>query len=302
MIKHLKKLEAYLSINNPKKASKLSGIIKMAMVNQPNAEPEGWAVKWDHPDGTTSYFGLDEEGDIYAISSPYSEDRRFLGNEIGELADTVHFLITGGENQGVTWKQEHFLETARNKAYADYMDLAGFSSGSSEDESYEDAGGSVDVGGPSSGVTSARGREFLISKEGVRTEAYRDSPRFSIAVGNTYYPPGFRGNPNKVYVRDGDRITPAEAMEIFNKVIKEYEANVRNNVRVPIQQHQFDALVSLSYNLGPGAMRDIYAVINNKEGDAAIREIILSKNKNLPDILDGRRRQEADLYLKGIYP
>lgn len=77
--------------------------------------------------------------------------------------------------------------------------------------------------------------------EGLRLVAYLDSVGvWTIGYGDT--------GPDVV---KGLTITKEEAEERLRKRLVEFEGYVNTYVKVPIKQHQFDALVSLVYNIGP---------------------------------------------------
>ncbi len=77
--------------------------------------------------------------------------------------------------------------------------------------------------------------------EGLRLVAYLDSVGvWTIGYGDT--------GPDVV---KGLTITKEEAEKRLRKRLVEFEGYVNTYVKVPIKQHQFDALVSLVYNIGP---------------------------------------------------
>ena len=89
--------------------------------------------------------------------------------------------------------------------------------------------------------------EILIEKlkefEGLRREAYRDAAGvLTIGYGHT-------GKD----VREGDRITPYWAEQLLLLDLKTFEMAVRR-LKVARTQGQFDALVSLAFNLGIGRL------------------------------------------------
>lgn len=93
--------------------------------------------------------------------------------------------------------------------------------------------------------TSERGVEAIAGYEGVRLEAYPDpgtgGEPITIGVGHT-------GG-----VKLGDVITHEEAMRLLADDLCKAEGAVNNAVRVPVSQHEFDAMVSLCFNIGGGA-------------------------------------------------
>lgn len=77
--------------------------------------------------------------------------------------------------------------------------------------------------------------------EGLRLVAYLDSVGvWTIGYGDT--------GPDVV---KGLTITKEEAEKRLRKRLVEFEGYVNTYVNVPLKQHQFDALVSLVYNIGP---------------------------------------------------
>jgi lysozyme len=90
---------------------------------------------------------------------------------------------------------------------------------------------------------SAAGRALLIQREGFKTKAYKDTKGiWTIGVGHT----AAAGAPIPV---PGMTITRAQVDEILAKDLPHYERLVERNVRVPLTQGQFDALVSLAFNI-----------------------------------------------------
>jgi lysozyme len=90
---------------------------------------------------------------------------------------------------------------------------------------------------------SAAGRALLIQREGFKTKAYKDTKGiWTIGVGHT----AAAGAPIPV---PGMTISRAQVDEILAKDLPHYEQLVERNVRVPLTQGQFDALVSLAFNI-----------------------------------------------------
>jgi len=54
-------------------------------------------------------------------------------------------------------------------------------------------------------------------------------------------------------VHPGDTITPQKALERALTDIQGFEGAVKRCVKVPLYQHEYDAYISLSYNIGTGA-------------------------------------------------
>ena len=91
---------------------------------------------------------------------------------------------------------------------------------------------------------SPKGIAFIEQWEGLKLKAYRDSKGLpTIGIGTTRYPDGTK-------VKMGDSCTEAQAYEWFRFDIARFEAVVNRVIKIPLKQNQFDALVSLVYNIG----------------------------------------------------
>ena len=97
-------------------------------------------------------------------------------------------------------------------------------------------------------------------------------------------------------VKEGDLVTQQEAENLLAEDLKEFENYINDMVTVPLNQNQFDALVSWVFNLGPANLKasTMLKVINigNYEN---VPEQIKRWNKAGGKVLDGLiRRREAE--------
>lgn len=97
-------------------------------------------------------------------------------------------------------------------------------------------------------------------------------------------------------VRLGDRTTPVKALGRALTDIGKFEGALKNCVKVPLHQHEYDALVSLSYNIGAQAFCASTLVRKLNAGDyTGACEQILRWNKAGGRVVRGltlRRQQE----------
>ena len=101
-------------------------------------------------------------------------------------------------------------------------------------------------GGNPKNVSTA-GINLICSFEGLKLKAYDDGVGvWTIGFGTTIYPNGIK-------VKKGDTCTEAQAKAYMAHDLKKFESAVNSAVTVSINQNQFDALVSLAYNIGKGA-------------------------------------------------
>lgn len=142
--------------------------------------------------------------------------------------------------------------------------------------------------------TNCAGIALIKRFEGCRLEAYQDSVGvWTIGYGITSAT-GF-----KVY--KGQKITQEQADELLLKHLTTYERAVARNVRVPLTDNQFAALVSFTYNLGEGALKSSTLLKKLNKGDyqGASKEFgkwVKAGGKKLKGLVD-RREAERQLFL-----
>jgi lysozyme len=142
--------------------------------------------------------------------------------------------------------------------------------------------------------TSAKGIALIKEHEGKRLKAYLcPAGVWTIGYGHTTG----AGSPA---VREGMKITAAEADAILVRDLGIFERGVLNAVKVPLTQGQFDALVSFAFNCGIGALQKstLLRKLNAGNYDAVPAELMKwtrAGGKVLPGLVR-RRREEAALW------
>lgn len=100
-------------------------------------------------------------------------------------------------------------------------------------------------------------------------------------------------------------LSKEEALELKKKDIGRFESTIRGYVSAPLNQNQFDALVSLVYNIGSGNFRDstVLKRINNYDTPERIKEAWEWWNKDDGQFVQGlanRREAETELYFSSV--
>lgn len=137
----------------------------------------------------------------------------------------------------------------------------------------------------------AAGIAFLSEREGLRLKPYLDTKGIpTISIGCTYYADG-----RKVTMNDKP-LTKDEAINLFRTVVKHYELGVYSVTRDDINQNQFNALVSFTYNVGISGFKKstLLKRVNAKGSDDSIKAAFMMWTKNKE--LKGRREKEVILY------
>jgi len=103
------------------------------------------------------------------------------------------------------------------------------------------------------------GLDLIKEFEGFRNKAYQDSGGvWTIGWGTTKI--------NGVNVKSNDICTASEAELYLQIDAHQSEKLVDENVKVPLTQNQFDAMVSIIYNVGPGKPGIKSGIIKLKNG------------------------------------
>jgi len=149
-------------------------------------------------------------------------------------------------------------------------------------------------------TTSAAGRAAIATREGNKLTAYRDSVNIlTIGVGHT----SVAGPPKVV---EGMKITRAQSDEILSRDLKDVEKTINRLVKVDLTQNEFDALVSLVFNIGGGAFGKSTLLKKLNAGDhKGAADAFLSWDKAGGKTLPGltkRRKQERTQFLTASRP
>ena len=139
--------------------------------------------------------------------------------------------------------------------------------------------------------TSATGRKLIEQFEGLRLKAYHDQ-RGILTIGYGHTGPD---------VFENSEITQEEADQLLAIDLHRAELSVYNDVEAAIGQNQFDALVSLIYNIGGGAFKSSTVLHDLNQGEfqkAADAFLMWCKtNGQTNKGLLNRRQAERTLFL-----
>ena len=143
---------------------------------------------------------------------------------------------------------------------------------------------------------SNNGLSLIKSFEGVRLTAYKAVQTEKYwTIGYGHYGPD---------VKQNMKITQAQADAYLKSDVARFEKAVNENVKVPLNQNQFDALVSFTYNCGEGALQrsTLLELLNQGKYKEAADQFDLW-NKSSGKVLAGlvkRRAKEKELFLKDL--
>ena len=230
------------------------------------------------PNGTVKLNGVD----IPTILCHYDSYKLGLGSNHG---DVYHWFPKFGKCKNYTMEDVRADVTTLLNKYTSYEDEV------------------LNAEQTISGIrTSKNAINFIKSKEGFIKYAIWDYAQYSIGYGSRC---------NKNEYPNGITEAQAEAL-LLNIVAKEIEpavARLESKRSKKFKQNEWDALVSFTYNLSTVWMSDRYSVYNyvmlnksytNEEFKDCMCAWSNAGGKQLQGLLT-RRKEEADMYLKGVY-
>mgnify|MGYP000131378161 FL=1 len=135
------------------------------------------------------------------------------------------------------------------------------------------------------------GYSELHKREGLRTKPYLDTRGIpTISLGVTYYPNG-----RKVTMQDKP-LTIEEAERLGKVIADRFATEVTALIKSKVNQNQFNALVSIAYNIGINGFRtsSFLKLVNKNPNDPKIKDAIMLWTKNKE--LIGRRKSEVNQY------
>lgn len=136
---------------------------------------------------------------------------------------------------------------------------------------------------------SENGVAFICAHEGCRLKAYKNSGEKYYTIGYGHYGPD---------VTAGMTITQAQAVELLKQDLVKFEGYVNKYAcaKFDLNQNQFDALMSYTYNRGQGGLKQL---VNNS---ATIQQLAVNivvywgSNENYKESLIKRRKEEQALF------
>ena len=143
---------------------------------------------------------------------------------------------------------------------------------------------------------SPEGLERLVSEEGLRLAPYNDSAgHATIGIGHLIHHGAVTPADRTRYAG----FTRADALALLAEDVRPREAFVDEVVTVTLNQNEFDALVSLVFNIGTGAfeqstvLRRLNAGLRGEAADAILMWVVGGAG------LANRRKRERALFLTG---
>ena len=139
------------------------------------------------------------------------------------------------------------------------------------------------------------GVNLLAQLEGLELKSYKCSAGvWTIGLGNTFYEDGSK-------VKEGQSISKERAYLLFNLISKQFEKAINDNVKVVINQNQFNALFCFIYNIGITGFKNstLLKFVNLNPNDGNIAKQFLRWNKiagKESKGLTNRRIKESSLY------
>lgn len=142
------------------------------------------------------------------------------------------------------------------------------------------------------------GLKMMADFEGVILHPYNDQVGIpTIGIGMTYYP----GTGKKVTMADPP-ITLQQAYDMFAALSTHYCLAVYSVTRDDINQHQFNALFSLCYNIGTGGFKSstVLKLVNQGVADDTLKNAFMMWDKAggaVNEDLKERRIKEYQIYI-----
>lgn len=151
---------------------------------------------------------------------------------------------------------------------------------------------------------SKKGLDLLAQWEGIKLTVYKDVAGLpTIGVGHLLTRDELSSG--KILIHDNpiryvDGLTEEQVMQLLSQDVQAVEKSVTDEVQVDLQLHQFDALVSFTFNVGKGAFRNstLLKLLNKGQYDEVPNQLarwVYSGGKKIRGLIN-RRRNEINLW------
>ena len=147
---------------------------------------------------------------------------------------------------------------------------------------------------------SDKGKDFIKNWESYRRKMYdndgdiNSDGNCTIGYGHLIHLGKCDGSSSEEEFKKG--ISENEASKLFDKDVLRFEKVIKNKIKVPLYQNEYDALVSYVYNIGPAFKApNLIKYLNSKNYALAVNEIETGA-QNVK-----RRKQERTMFSEGVY-
>ena len=156
--------------------------------------------------------------------------------------------------------------------------------------------------------TSQKGIDFIKDWEKFEPKAYNDSEGYC-TIGYGHLIAYDKCENIKLPVEFKNGITKEKASELFKSRLVDFEKAVQRDIKVPLYQYEFDALVSLLFNTGENFLNtggknkgetQIKKKINNKDYDSGADEMSDVTNGGTSGLVK-RRKAEINMFKNNVY-
>ena len=142
---------------------------------------------------------------------------------------------------------------------------------------------------------SSKGYQLIKTFEGFRADAYLDTGGvWTIGYGTIRYPTGLA-------VKRGDKCTREQGERYLMNDCKWVNDAIKQNIKHPLTQNQYDALASFIYNIGATAFKSstMLRLINDNKFNSAANEFdrwVFDNGRVIKGLVN-RRAAEKELFL-----
>ena len=120
---------------------------------------------------------------------------------------------------------------------------------------------------------SKHGAQLIATFEGFRGQLYNDAANHcTIGYGHLVHHGPIDGSESAEFKAG---ISRERALELLQEDAAQAAAEITRSVKVPLEQHQFDALVSFVFNVGTGAFREstLLRLLNKQRYDTVEEQL-----------------------------
>ncbi|MBN4759930.1 lysozyme [Enterobacter cloacae subsp. cloacae] len=147
---------------------------------------------------------------------------------------------------------------------------------------------------------SDKGKAFIKEWEGFGATAYNDSEGYC-SIGYGHLIARARCEDISLPEEFKNGITNSKTDELFESRLSNYIRGLKRTLSADLYQYEFDALISLLFNMGlMSNAPQLTLKLNQKNYEGAAYEFLDITNGGPPGLVT-RRQKEYDLFLTGVY-